>query len=160
MYQTEVLVYFYTDLSHHHKLLVIVLSWLYIVLKQMPVHLWGNVILVYDNMCHLDGLRAAARLLPLPKPQAKFWIDFTMEITLIIIARKSIIQKTSFQRMTTPWQQNRHLSGQVSLRKQSVPCQKFTIFFSCIVWLNDVTLILHFVISPQRSQFCLRLRKV
>lgn len=55
------------------QVFLIVLSWLYNVLKTLPVSLWGNVVLVYDNMCQLDGLRAAVKDLPFPKPWDTMW---------------------------------------------------------------------------------------
>ena len=36
---------------------------------------WGNIILCYDNMCHLDGLKAAKEPLSLPPPYNQMWID-------------------------------------------------------------------------------------
>ena len=40
-----------------------------------PQETWSNIILCYDNMCHLDGLKAAKELLPLPPPYNQMWID-------------------------------------------------------------------------------------
>lgn len=55
------------------QVFLIVITWLYNVLKEIPVDLWGNVVLVYDNMCHLDGMRAARCALPFPKPWDNMW---------------------------------------------------------------------------------------
>jgi hypothetical protein len=55
------------------QVFLIVITWLYNVLKGIPVNLWGNVVVVYDNMCHLDGLRAARRALQFPKPWNSMW---------------------------------------------------------------------------------------
>jgi len=42
-------------------------------LKDLPVSIWGNVVLVYDNMCHLDGLKASKKALPFPKLWDGMW---------------------------------------------------------------------------------------
>lgn len=42
-----------------------------------PVEVWHNVILAYDNMCHLDSLRVAAKELPLPHPYSEMWLRIT-----------------------------------------------------------------------------------
>ena len=55
------------------QVFLIVITWLYNVLKEIPVDLWENVVLVYDNMCHLDGMRAARCALPFPKPWDNMW---------------------------------------------------------------------------------------
>lgn len=36
---------------------------------------WSQIFVAYDNMCHLDGLRAAKNLLPWPSPMDKAWIS-------------------------------------------------------------------------------------
>ena len=36
---------------------------------------WSQIFVAYDNMCHLDGLRAAKNLLPWPSPWDKAWIS-------------------------------------------------------------------------------------
>jgi len=40
----------------------------------MPEERWEDVILCYDNMCHLDGLTVAKQPLPLPAPFDQMWI--------------------------------------------------------------------------------------
>lgn len=35
------------------------------------------MILAYDNMCHLDGLRVATKALPLPPPFSEMWLKIT-----------------------------------------------------------------------------------
>lgn len=55
------------------QVLLIVLSWLYQTLQNIPQIEWGSVVLAYDNMCHLDGLRALAEPLPLPEPYDMMW---------------------------------------------------------------------------------------
>jgi len=39
----------------------------------MPEESWEDVILCYDNMCHLDGLTVAKGPLPLPAPFDQMW---------------------------------------------------------------------------------------
>ena len=34
---------------------------------------WKDIVLSYDNMCHLDGLKAAKLPLPLPPPYDQMW---------------------------------------------------------------------------------------
>ena len=46
-------------------------------MKDLPEEKWDNVVLAYDNMCHLDGLRAARRPLPLPPPYDMMWQKIT-----------------------------------------------------------------------------------
>ena len=55
------------------QVFIIVLSWLYETLHKLPYESWSSVILAYDNMCHLDGLKAARAPLSLPKPYDKMW---------------------------------------------------------------------------------------
>lgn len=54
---------------------IIILSWLCAVLKTINPVNWCKVFLAYDNMCHLDGLRAARKVLPWPEPWDKAWIS-------------------------------------------------------------------------------------
>jgi len=42
-------------------------------LKNKPTAEWKDVILCYDNMCHLDGLAVAKAPLPLPAPYDQMW---------------------------------------------------------------------------------------
>ena len=56
---------------------LIVISWLYVVLQKIPDSEWGDVVLFYDNMCHLDSLRAATNELPLPPPYNNMWKRIT-----------------------------------------------------------------------------------
>ena len=55
------------------QVFIIVLMWLYNLLKHRPEEEWREVVLAYDNMCHLDGLKAAQRPLPLPPPYNMMW---------------------------------------------------------------------------------------
>ena len=55
------------------QVFLVVLKWLLNTLKEKPEETWGDVILCYDNMCHLDGLTAAKQPLPLPAPFDEMW---------------------------------------------------------------------------------------
>lgn len=56
---------------------LITIQWLFSVLKDVPETEWKDRIIAYDNMCHLDGLRAAKQDLPLPAPYDKMWKKVT-----------------------------------------------------------------------------------
>ena len=43
----------------------------------MPESQWDQIVLAYDNMCHLDGLKAAQEDLPLPAPFHSVWSKVT-----------------------------------------------------------------------------------
>ena len=55
------------------QVFLIVITWLYNTPKGIPINLWGKVVLMYDNMCHLDGLRAAKNALSFPKLWDTMW---------------------------------------------------------------------------------------
>ena len=57
------------------QVFIIVLSWLCVVLKNINPANWSNIFLAYDNMCHLDGLRAAKNLLPWCSLWDKAWMS-------------------------------------------------------------------------------------
>ena len=59
---------------------MIILTWLLETLKKIPVSQWGEVVVSYDNMCHLDGMKAAREPLPLPSPYNKMWQSVTKVI--------------------------------------------------------------------------------
>ena len=59
------------------QVFVIVISWLLEVLKGRHESEWKEVILCYDNMCHLDGLKVAKQDLPLDTPYNKMWEKVT-----------------------------------------------------------------------------------
>lgn len=61
-------------------------------IKDKPQESWGNIILCYDNMCHLDGLKAAKEPLPLPPPYNQMWIDIQKIIDSLHI-RNHVDQK-------------------------------------------------------------------
>ena len=57
------------------QVFIIVLSWLCVILRNINPANWSKLFLAYDNMCHLDGLRAAKNLLPWRSPWDKAWIS-------------------------------------------------------------------------------------
>ena len=59
------------------QVFLIVISWLFEILQSVPQSDWSSIILSYDNMCHLDGLRAATAPLPLPQPYNTMWKEIT-----------------------------------------------------------------------------------
>lgn len=46
------------------QVFIIVLSWLFVILKSLNPANWSKVFVAYDNMCHLDGLWAARNCCP------------------------------------------------------------------------------------------------
>lgn len=62
------------------QVFIIVLSWLIEILKHIPEDQWGDIVVSYDNMCHLDAMRAAQEPLPLPAPYSKMWKSVTKVI--------------------------------------------------------------------------------
>ena len=59
------------------QVFLIVIHWLFETLKSVPVDRWPSVVLAYDNMCHLDSLKAARQPLPLPPPFDEMWLKIT-----------------------------------------------------------------------------------
>ena len=55
------------------QVFLILISWLYLVVKDMPVSQWRSIWLAYDNMCQLVKCKASSHLLPLPSPFNKMW---------------------------------------------------------------------------------------
>ena len=53
------------------------MSWLFDTLKDMPQEKWSDVVISYDNMCKVDGLKALQNPLPLPKPFDVMWASIT-----------------------------------------------------------------------------------
>ena len=56
------------------QVFLIVLSFLFEILKNRPEQEWKDVILVYDNMCHLDSLKVATIPLSLPEHYCNMWL--------------------------------------------------------------------------------------
>ena len=52
---------------------LITISWLFEKLKCVPESEWENVILSYDDMCHLDNLKVGKADLPFPPPFNQMW---------------------------------------------------------------------------------------
>ena len=57
------------------QVFIILLHWLFENLSSIPEDQWSEVIIAYDNMCHLDSLRIAKNPLPLPAPFDKMWME-------------------------------------------------------------------------------------
>ena len=57
------------------QVFMIILSWLFNIQKDINPTDWTKMFLAYDNMCHLDGMRASKN--PLPSPWDKSWISVT-----------------------------------------------------------------------------------
>ena len=69
------LLFYFLDRSESpSQVFIIVLSWLFTILKYMNPLNWGGVFLAYDNMCHLDGLKAAENPLPWAAPWDRAWM--------------------------------------------------------------------------------------
>jgi hypothetical protein len=56
------------------QVFLIIVSWLYLVLKDIPRSAWGTVWLAYDNMCQLIKMKATVKPLPLPSPYSHMWM--------------------------------------------------------------------------------------
>lgn len=59
------------------QVFIITLAWLFDILKGRPLEKWKDVIVCYDNMCHLNALRAAQDDLPLDAPYNQMWKQVT-----------------------------------------------------------------------------------
>ena len=67
------------------QVFTIIIKWLFNILKHLPESKWPEVILCYDNMCHLDGLKAAQQDLPLEPPYNHMWKSVTKIIDFLHI---------------------------------------------------------------------------
>ena len=133
------LLFYFLDRSESpSQVFIIVLSWLFTILKCMNPLNWGGVFLAYDNMCHLDGLKAAENPLPWAAPWDRAWMFIQKMIdSLDIRNHKDQSCKESYNQptwkknslMATLWLLSKHLCGCHTLRKFYVPCQKSTIYF-------------------------------
>ena len=56
---------------------MITIMWLKETLRYVPQSQWKDVVVAYDNMCHLDSLKAARKDLPLEAPFDKMWKSIT-----------------------------------------------------------------------------------
>ena len=54
-------------------------------LKDIPPDKWSEVVISYDNMCHLDGLKAAQKKLPIPAPYCDMWKKVTKVCNIYIL---------------------------------------------------------------------------
>ena len=57
------------------QMFIIIISWLCVILKTINPVNWCKVFLPYDNMCRLDGLRAARQELPWSAPWNNAWMS-------------------------------------------------------------------------------------
>jgi len=55
------------------QVFLIVLTWLFTILKSLNPFNWSKIFLSYDNMCHLDGMKICRKDLPWPSPWNKAW---------------------------------------------------------------------------------------
>ena len=162
------LLYFLHRSESPSQIFIIVLFWLFTILKYMNPLNWGGVFLAYDNMCHLDGLKAAKNPLPLAAPWDRAWMCIQKIIdSLHIRDHKDQSCKESYNPAnlkkelpdgnTMAADISKHLCGCHASRKFYVPCQKSTIYFIYIGWLNIETDIQQLVTRTVRSHCCQRL---
>ena len=69
------------------QVFLIVLTWLYETLSHIPPDQWQDVVLAYDNMCHLASLRASRAPLPLPAPYDNMWLKISKVLTVLLICK-------------------------------------------------------------------------
>ena len=64
---------------------------------QVPEDKWQSIIVSYDNMCQLDGMKAAKAPLPLPPPYNEMWLKVQKVRTaqMVDMCLKTIIIKYS-----------------------------------------------------------------
>ena len=67
------------------QVFLLMLTWLMAKFGKEERDKWRNVILSYDNMCHLDNLKVAKRPLPLPGDLKYIWNDITKIIDTLHI---------------------------------------------------------------------------
>ena len=70
---------------------LLTIYWLFETLKDIPEDKWSSVVLAYDNMCHLDSLKASREPLPLPAPYDKMWTTITKVEDILLIAIEIIV---------------------------------------------------------------------
>ena len=59
------------------QVFIITIRWLLHTLSMIPTDNWKDVVVCYDNMCHLDQLKAAQENLPLSPPFHTMWKSVT-----------------------------------------------------------------------------------
>ena len=59
------------------QVFLIVIKWLYQTLQSIPSDQWSSLVLAYDAMCKLDGMKVASKPLPLPSPYDEMWLKVT-----------------------------------------------------------------------------------
>ena len=62
------------------QVFLIVIRWLFQTIKDLPEAKWSEVVVAYNNMCHLDGLKVAQQPLPFSKPYDEMWLKITKEL--------------------------------------------------------------------------------
>lgn len=56
------------------QVFLIVIQWLHATLQNIPVEKWSEIVIAYDAMCKLDGMKVCSQPLPLPEPFDKMWM--------------------------------------------------------------------------------------
>ena len=72
------------------QVFLVIIAWLFEILKDIPVEEWEEIVLSYDNMCHVNSMKVAQSPLPLPEPYDTMWI----KITKVFFMQCSIINYT------------------------------------------------------------------
>ena len=130
-------------------------------LKETLVHLWGNVVLVYDNICYLDRMHAARCLLPFPKPWGNMWKAIGKIIDCFHFGNQTDeMCKTKYNPgncLLTD--DNSEVAEQTFIwlgRFKKIICTmpKVHHLFFCITWLNGGTNIPAPITSMVKSRFC------
>ena len=66
--------FFFHDRSESpSQAFLIILNWLFVILKGISPTSWGGIYIAYDNMCHVDGLKVVRKPLPFPAPFDLMW---------------------------------------------------------------------------------------
>lgn len=165
------------------QVFVIVIQWLLRILENVPVQEWSDVVISYDNMCHLDSMRVAQNPLPLPQPYDHMWLSVTKvhlhnvysvsKMMFLLIYRLLMISISKTTKMKSAvlsmhlaksknwmiikawilWVQSKYLHGCHAINAFCVQCQKLITFFTCINLWREETSIQSFVISSTESLY-------
>ena len=65
--------FFIARSESHGQVFLFVISWLYLIVRDIPTASWNQIWLAYDNMCQLLKTRASSADLPLPAPYNRMW---------------------------------------------------------------------------------------
>ena len=63
---------------------MVIIAWLFSTVQHIPVKEWEDIVLSYDNMCHVNGMKVAQGHLPLPQPYDSMWLRITKVIIVLI----------------------------------------------------------------------------